>query len=107
MMELNVYYLDKADEAREMWKLIKETLRGKQNPTVLVDLTRYERTFIAKDVRTVFKEHLEYFKSIDKTAFIVNNPAIRMVVKATMVAIDTRKTCGYFKTPGEALGWLR
>ena len=106
-LHVTIYVLDTAEDAHGMWALIIKKLEEKKNRKILVDLSPNKQTSISLAARKAFREYEEFFKTIPRVAFIVNNPIVRMLVKATMTVIDKNKVSKYFKTVDEGLTWLK
>jgi hypothetical protein len=109
ILHVDIMRLDSAEEVHSMWSDIKKALEDKMERKILVNLSRNNQTSMSRQARKAFGEYDEYLKTLDRTAFVVENPVVRMLVKATLAGIRGRKdeAISTFKKEGEALHWLR
>lgn len=108
ILNVDIFHLDSAAEVHSMWAEIKLVLAGKSRRRILVNLSKNKQTNMSGSARKAFREYEEYLATLDRTAFVVANPVVRMLVKATLAGLK-RKDEGAltFKTREDALGWLK
>ncbi|NLI97717.1 hypothetical protein GX441_03540 [bacterium] len=109
ILRVDIMHLDSAQDVHSMWSDIKKTLEDKTERKILVNLSRNNQTSMSRQARKAFSEYEEYLKTLDRTAFVIENPVVRMLVKATLAGIRGRKDeeISTFKKEEEALGWLK
>jgi hypothetical protein len=93
------------EDVTESTRQMEQIMADKGNCPLIVDLRDAPPT-LDKDVRRILKEQADQ-QEVAKTAMIVTNPAVRMMGKVVTSAMGRGKTTGFFKTPEDALVWLK
>jgi len=107
ILHVDILHLETEDEVHEMWSEIKEKFEGKEIRKTLVNLSKSKQKKMSGAARKAFREYEDYLNTLDRTAFVISNPVVRMLVKATVAGLN-RETEGisFFKAEPEALDWL-
>ncbi|MBN2379314.1 hypothetical protein JXM67_05875 [candidate division WOR-3 bacterium] len=108
ILNVDIMYLDSAVEVHAMWAKKKLTIEDKSHRRILVNLSKNRQISMSGSARKAFREYEEYLVTLDRTAFVIANSVVRMLVKATLAGLN-RKEEGVliFKTHKEALDWLK
>lgn len=105
---VDILSLDTADEVHSMWAEIKRIFADKRQRNTLVNLSKSRQKKMSGSARKAFQAYQDYLTTLDKTAFVVSNPVVRMLLKATVAGLNRlEEGILIFKTECEALTWLK
>lgn len=93
------------EATRRALQNVGELLEGKQRRLLLVDLTDAPLK-LAPDTRAALLEESAKLK-LDKQAFVVPNPVVRMLAKAIARVTSSAVEAGFFGTADQAVEWLK
>lgn len=90
---------------RDALRQVGALLEGKSPRLLLVDLSEAPLK-LAPDTRATLLEESARLK-LDKQAFVVPNPVVRMLAKAIARVTSSASQAGFFGTMDEAVAWLK
>ncbi len=93
------------DDAKKCLQTLVDRMGDGDPYPMLVDLSDAVPR-LDRDVRGYLKEEGKNRK-ISKQAFIVTNPAVRMISKIMIATQSWAESVKFFKTDAEALAWLK
>lgn len=91
--------------ARSTLRAAARLMEGKPRRLLLVDLTGAPLSLDA-DVRSALMEESKSLR-LDRQAFVVPNPVIRMLAKAIARVTGAAAKSAFFQTTDEAVAWLK
>jgi hypothetical protein len=106
MVYVDLRKLDTPEDVHCMWDGINREVKKSENRYIMVDISRSVQKTISNDSRKAFAEHMNEYNTFNKIAYIVTNPIIRMLLKATISAVDKNNIGRIFKTREEGLNWI-
>ncbi|MBN2381012.1 hypothetical protein JXM67_14535 [candidate division WOR-3 bacterium] len=107
VLHVDILRLETEAEVHAMWAEIKSTYEGKKLRNTLVNLSKSKQKKMSGAARKAFREYEDYLNTLDWTAFVISNPVVRMLVKATIAGLKREEgNISFFKTEPEALDWL-
>ena len=93
------------EATRAALKEVGELLEGKPRRLLLVDLTDAPLKLPAETRTTLLEESAKL--SLDKQAFVVPNPVVRMLAKAIARVTSSAVEAGFFAEAKQAAEWLK
>ncbi|MBD3284760.1 hypothetical protein GF359_00325 [candidate division WOR-3 bacterium] len=107
ILHVDILHLDTEDEVHTMWAEIKQAFADKDERRTLVNLSKSKQKKMSGAARKAFREYEDYLNTLDRTAFVISNPVVRMLVKATVAGLNRKEEdILIFKTEEQALAWL-